>query len=59
VQPRRTLLRFGRGGSAIQLASGRGSLSVDVLDDLIVAVEILDRPDIWDALTPRAAQPAR
>jgi hypothetical protein len=52
VPPHRTLFRFGRGGYTIHLAPTRGVLSVDVLDSQIVAVEVLNRPDLWDQLTP-------
>jgi hypothetical protein len=52
VPPHRTLFRFGRGGYTIHLAPTRGALSIDVLDRRIVAVEVLNRPDLWDELTP-------
>jgi hypothetical protein len=35
-------MRFGRGGYTINLAPASGTLSVDVLDRRIIAVEILD-----------------
>jgi hypothetical protein len=45
-------MRFGRGGYTILLTPTRGTLNVDVLDRQIVAIDALDRPDIWAALTP-------
>jgi hypothetical protein len=52
VPPRQTLVRFGRRGFTVPLTPTRGTVSVDVLDQTIVAVEVLNRPDLWDALAP-------
>jgi hypothetical protein len=42
VPPRQTLIRFARGGYTINLAPSHGTLSVDVLDRRIVAVEVIE-----------------
>jgi hypothetical protein len=52
VAPKRTPRRFNRAACTIHVAASRGSISVDLLNGRIVAVAVLDRPDIWDALTP-------
>jgi hypothetical protein len=45
-----TLVLWPRGGETIPLPAQRGKVSVDVANGFIVAIEVLNRRDVWNSL---------